>query len=320
MAASMPPVQRHQRPDPIRGLVRKVAAVWLVLLASAAAHAQTGQPPAQGGFPDASFDVVFRKFTPPANAFAPYYSWDAQMGLDLTVARNGANAVDFMTVFQTVGTQNIGTRVSVGGTGYIIRASYARAYSPDLTVSAGVSHLSSHLTRDLDEKTAEERALGVPVPNVQDPSEYNVVFVRAVRRFPAWRLTPVIDFAIEPYNFRFNGGMVPTARPVYLATRWTLWRGSGGSLAAETQHEFGPRPWNQASLLLELYRRQQAEGRFQLFVTASPGHSLHVSPNVGGLRDGIAAGVRLQFLEREDPPEGQDDDLPVSEAEAEGEL
>jgi|SRR5579864_1442229 len=118
----MPSVQRH-RTDPIRGLVRKVAVVSLVMLASGAFHAQTIQPPAQGGFPDASFDVVFRKFTPPANAFTPYYSWDAQMGLDLTVARNGANAVDFTTLFQTVGTQNIGTRVSVGGTGYLIKAS-----------------------------------------------------------------------------------------------------------------------------------------------------------------------------------------------------
>jgi hypothetical protein len=294
----MPPVQRQRRTDPVRGLLRSVTAVGLVLLAAGAAHAQTGQPPAQGGFPDASFDVVFRKFTPPANAFAPYYSWDAQLGLDLTVARHGANAVDFTTVFQTVGTQSIGSRVSVGGTGYIIRASYARTYSPGLTVSAGVSHLSSHLTRDLDEKTAEERALGVPVPEVQDPSEYNVVFIRAVRRFPRWRLTPVIDLAVEPYNFRFNGSAVAPARPVYLATRWTLWRGSGGSLAAETQHEFGVRPWNEVSLFLELYRRQQAEGRFQLFVTASPGHSLHVSPNVGGLRDGIAAGVRLRFVSR----------------------
>ena len=294
----MPPVQRQRRTDPIRGLVRTVVAVWLMLLACRAAHAQTSQPPAQGGFPDASFDLMFRKFTPPASAFAPYYSWDAQMGLDLTVARNGANAVDFTTVFQTVGTENIGTRVSVGGTGYIIRASYARTFSPELTVSVGVSHLSSHLTRDLDTKTEEERALGLPVPVVQDPSEYNVVFVRAVRRFPRWRLTPVIDLVVEPYNFRFNGSMAPTVRPVYLATRWMLWRGSGASLAAETQQEFGPRPWNQVSLFLELYRRQQAEGRFQLFVTASPGDSLHVSPNVGALRDGIAAGVRLRFLER----------------------
>jgi hypothetical protein len=285
------------RTGPIAGLLRSVAAVGLVLRAAAPAQAQSGPPP-QGGFPDASFDVVFQKFVPPANAFSPYYSWDARMGLDLTVARNGANVVDFATVFQTVGTQNIRSKVRVGGTGYIIRASYARTMSPELTLSAGVSHLSSHLTRDLDTKTAEERALGLPVPQVQDPSEYNVVFFRAVRRVPRWRLTPVFDLVIEPYNFRFNGSRADTVRPICLSTRWTLWRGAGGSLAAETQHEFGPRPWNQASLFLELYRRQQAEGRFQVFVTASPGHSLHVSPNVGGVRDGIAAGVRLRFVSR----------------------
>ena len=158
------------RTGSIAGLCRNAAAVVLMVLVAGSAHAQSAQPQ-QGGFPDASFDVVFQKFVPPANVFSPILSWDARMGLDLTVARSGANVVDFTTVFQTVGTQNIRSKVSVGGTGYIIRASYARTMSQDLTLSGGVSHLSSHLTRDLDTKTAEERALGLPVPEVQDPSE-----------------------------------------------------------------------------------------------------------------------------------------------------
>jgi hypothetical protein len=277
------------------GIVAAVlATLWLVTTAVPAA-AQTPMPPAQGGFPDASFDVTFLKFMPPANVYSPFYSWDAHMALDLTVARNGRNVVSFATEFQTAGTENLGTKVSVGGTGYIIRATYTRVWSPDLALSVGVSHLSSHLTRDLDAKTAEARARGLPIPNVQDPSEYNVLFFRASHRFSTWPHAPVIDVAIEPLNFRFDGRKADSVRPIYMATNLTLWRGHEKSLVAETHHEFGTRPWNQFSLFLELYARHQAEGRFQIFLTASPGHSLHVSPNVGAVRDGIAAGVRLAF-------------------------
>jgi hypothetical protein len=271
-----------------------LATAWLVTTAAPAA-AQAATPPVQGGFPDASFGVTFLKFIPPANVYSPFYSWDAHMALDLTVARNGPNVVAFAAEFQTVGTENLGTKVSVGGTGYIIRAAYTRVWSPDLALSVGVSHLSSHLTRDLDAKTAEARARGLPIPQVQDPSEYNVLFFRGSHRFSTWPHAPVIDVAVEPLNFRFNGSRAALVRPIYIATNLMLWKGHEKALVAETHHEFGTRPWNQVSLFLELYARHQAEGRFQIFVTASPGHSLHVSPNVGALRDGIAAGVRLTF-------------------------
>jgi hypothetical protein len=279
-------------------LLTQIAVGTLVLLSAAAAGAQTALPPTQGGFPEATFGVTFRKFTPPTNAFSPYDSWDAQMALDLTVARRGATAVKVTTVFETVGTENLGTRVSVGGTGYVIRAGFERTLSPKTTISVGVSHLSSHLTRDLDAVTAEQRALGIPVPVVVDPSEYNVVFLRAERRFTASRFTPVVGVTLAPFNFKFNGNHAAAARPLFIETRWTLWQRGSGLLAAETQHEIGPRAWNQVSLVLELYRRQQTSGRFQLFFSASPGHDLHVSPFVGGVRDGIAAGVRLKFESR----------------------
>lgn len=44
----------------------------------------------QGGFPDASFGVMFRKYTLPKNTFSPFYAWDAHMALDLTVFRKGS--------------------------------------------------------------------------------------------------------------------------------------------------------------------------------------------------------------------------------------
>jgi len=236
----------------------------------------TGDTQAEGAFPDAAFNAAFKKYTPPRTIFSPYYSWDAHLALNVTVVRKGSGAVSFRSLFQTAGTENIGSKVGVGGTGYLFHVAYVHRRSDDFALSTGLAHLSSHLTRDLDKKLAEESALGRAAPAVDDPSEYNVPFV-------------------EPINFRFNGSGARYVRPIYLHTGWTLWRGSQKSLVAETQHEIGQRPFNVVSLSLQLYTRNQTEGRFQLFVTASPGHRLHVSPNVGGLRDGIAFGARMTF-------------------------
>jgi hypothetical protein len=251
--------------------------------------------PGQGGFPDASFDAAFRKYTPPKNIFSPFYSWDAQMALNLAVFRKGPGAVSFQGIFQSVGTENLGPKVSVGGTGYVLGLGYVHTYSADFKLSAGIAHLSSHLTRDLDDKLEEETGKGAEIPIVADPSEYNVFFFKAYRKFPAYRFTPELEIAVEPVNFNFNGGRRDYVRPIYLGTRSTLWQGNEKSIVAETQHEIGKNPINNFCLLFELYPRNQPEGRFQIFVSASPGHNLHVSPNIGGLRDGIAFGIRMHF-------------------------
>ena len=249
----------------------------------------------QGGFPDASFEAAFRKYMPPKNIFSPFFAWDAHMVLNLTVFRKGSSAVNFQGVFQSVGTENLGSRVSVGGTGYVLGLGYVHTYSADFTLSAGITHLSSHLTRDLDDKLDEETGKGATIPIVADPSEYNVFFFKAYRRFSAWRFTPEVQIAVEPMNFNFNGGRRDYVRPVYLATRSTLWKGGEKSIVAETQHEIGKNSFNNFSVSFELYARNQPEGRFQIFVSASPGHNLHVSPNIGALRDGIAFGIRMHF-------------------------
>ena len=75
-----------------------------------------------------------------------------------------------------------------------------KSYSTDFTLSAGLAHLSSHLTRDLDEKLEEMRSAGVPVPVVADPSEYNVFYVLGVRRLSTWRFTPELEIVVEPVN------------------------------------------------------------------------------------------------------------------------
>jgi hypothetical protein len=251
--------------------------------------------PGQGGFPDASFDAAFRKYTPPKNVFSPFYSWDAHMALNLTVFRKGPGAVSFQGVFQSVGTENLGAKVSVGGTGYVLGLGYVHTYSADFKLSAGIAHLSSHLTRDLDDKLEEETGKGATIPIVTDPDEYNVFFFKAYRRFSSWRFTPELEIAIEPVNFRFNGSRPGYVRPVYLGSRSTLWHGNQKSIVAGTQHEIGKNPLNNFYLSFEVFARNQPEGRFQIFVSASPGHNLHVSPNIGGSRDGIAFGIRMHF-------------------------
>jgi hypothetical protein len=270
----------------------------LYLLVPTAAEAQSrGNSPSetQGGFPDASFDATFRKYTPPESIFSPFYSWDAHMALDVTVFRKSSGAVNFTGVFQTIGTENLGSKVGVGGTGYLLGAGYVHTYSADFKLSAGITHLSSHLTRDLDEKLDAERQRGATIPVVTDPDEYNVLFFKGYRKLSSRPFTPELEIIVAPLDFRFNGGPRRHIRPVYLGTRLTLWQGNQKSIMAETQHEIGDNPFNNFSLLLELYARNQPEGRFRIFVSASPGQGFHVSPNIGGLRDGIAFGMRMRF-------------------------
>ena len=150
--------------------------------------------------------------------------------------RKGSDAVSFQGIFQSVGTENLGPKVSVGGTGYVLGLGYVHTYSADFKLSAGIAHLSSHLTRDLDDKLEEETGKGAAIPLVEDPSEYNVFFFKAYRKFSAYRFTPELEIAVEPVNFNFNGGRRDYVRPVYLGTRSTLWQGSQKSIVAGTQH------------------------------------------------------------------------------------
>jgi hypothetical protein len=274
-------------------------AVAALTLLPAAAGAQSAPAPdrdeANGPFSGAVFDAQFRKYTPPRSAFSPFYSWDATMGLDVTVFRHGRHAIDFVSVFESVGTESLGSRIGVGGTGYILGFGYTRTIGDRSTVAAGIQHLSTHLTRDLDQKDREERALGNPIPGTGDRTEYNVLFLRATRTFPAAPLRPTIGVTLDPFNFELNGTTGGYVRPLYLTTLSTLWQAGDRTLALETQHEIGRNPYNAATLRLEMFHRDSAGGRLALLVTAAPGHHLHVSPNIGGRLDGIAAGFSMRF-------------------------
>jgi hypothetical protein len=283
-----------------RAATTGILSAALCLALTGAAEAQPPDPAAvqaagQGVLPDASFEIAFRKYTPPENVLSPFYSWDAHMTLRLTAFRRGRGALDVLGLIQTIGTENLGSRVSVGGTGYILGLGYVHRRTRELELSAGFLHLSSHLTRDLDQKDAEERRKGSIIPTVADPPEYNVLFVKAHRTFSSSPLTPEIEVALEPINFRFDGGRHGYVRPIYIGARATLLRSGGKSLVAETHHEIGRNSFSLFSVVLELFPRGQNEGRFQMFLNLSPGHSLRVSPNIGGVRDGIAVGIRAKF-------------------------
>lgn len=272
----------------------------LCLLASSDVEAQApasslADAAPQGLFPDAALDAAFRKYTPPRNVFSPYYSWDGQMALDVTVVRRGRGALAFSSLFQTVGTENITKRVSVGGTGYLLGLRYVHTRSKRFQLSSGLAHFSSHLTRDLDDKTEEQRASGAPVPDVDDPSEYNVLYVSGRWTLHSRPFTPELELVIQPINFRFDGGQADYVRPVYLGTRWTLWRGDHQAVRAETEQEIGRDSFINLSLVFALHPRNQTEGPFQVFVSGSPGGKVRVSPRIGALRGGIAFGVRLRF-------------------------
>jgi hypothetical protein len=276
-----------------------IAAAALLLLPAAAGAQPASEPAAtpqvQGPFPDAVFDAQFRKYTPPRNDFSPFYSWDANIGLDVTLLREGRHAVNFVSAFESVGTENLGSRIGVGGTGYILGFGYTRTVRPRVAVTAGIQHLSTHLTRDLDQKDREERANGDPIPGTGDRTEYNVLFLRVTRAFTSAPLQPTIGVTLDPITFELNGAAGGYVRPLYVTSRSTLWRDADRTLALETEHEVGHNAYNAFTLRLEMFRRDQAEGRLALLVAAAPGHHLHVSPNIGGRLDGVAVGFSMRF-------------------------
>jgi hypothetical protein len=266
-------------------------AAALVFLAPAVATAQTDD----GAFPEASFDAAFRKFVGPETEFSPFYSWDAHLGLDLTIVRSGRNAVNFVGIFQSVGTENLGSQISVGGTGYIVAFGYSRRISEHVEASAGIRHLSTHLTRDLDDKDSEQRALGRAIPHGEDLNEYNVLFFSVSRDFPSVLFAPAISVTVDPVNFELDGNLGGYVRPLYVTSRLSLWKRGTTALALETEHEIGNNPYNNFTLRLEMFPRNQPQGRFAVIVAVAPGDGLHVSPNIGGRRDGVALGVTMRF-------------------------
>lgn len=273
----------------------------LGILASAvlprAALAQPGPPEAehpQGVLPDARFHVVFRKLAPNARAFAPFHSWDAAMNLDATVFRKGVHGVNATTIMQTEGTENLGSQISVGVTRYFLGFGYVNTSFP-VTLSVAFRHLSSHPTRDLDRKEAEITSGGGHIPTVADPSDLNVVYVKAAGTLDRVPFKPRISVVFTPVSFRFRGGEAAEVRPLFAETSWPLLVVRHAAVVLETQHEVGSNGFDTYTLGLDLEKRGESRGRLRIFLSVSPGGGFHVSPHVGGVVDGGALGVRVSL-------------------------
>jgi hypothetical protein len=275
-----------------------VAAILLASPAVSVAHAQESQPEEKtsGVLTDAQFSISFRKYTPPADEFSPFYSWDAEMALDFAAVRHGADAVDASALIQTVGTGNVGSKVSVGATGYVLGFEYVHTIRRT-KLAAGYRHLSSHLTRDLTDKEEEVRQLGGSVPAVYDPSQFNIVYVSGSTTLSLVPFTPEILVSVAPVAFRFNNSPTGNVRRVSASTEWALWQGRDNGLAVATEHEWGSNSFNRYSLEFDMMREHRRKGRFQTILSITPGHELHVSPYIGAVMDGVALEVQLNFFD-----------------------
>lgn len=248
----------------------------------------------EGVLPEAVVHVEYRKYVPPSRAYSPFYSWDTSLGLDATAFRTGAHGIDFAAIIQTVGTENLGTRIGVGAARYMIGFGYVNASRP-VTFSLGFRHLSSHLTRDLDEKEDEVRSRGGVVPATDDSLDSNIVYIKAAGTLSKVPFTPDIAVLVAPTNFRLGGGQLGHVRPFYAETQWHLWGGRLAALVIETRHELGSNAYDAYTLRIDLARQGESIGRFQVLLSVAPGESIHVSPHLGGIADGVALGVRLRL-------------------------
>jgi hypothetical protein len=269
----------------------------LGILVPTTAGAQAGSQIAvepQGVLPQSVVQVEFRKYVPPSRVYSPFFSWDALLGVDATAFRKGPHGIDIAAVIQSVGTENLGSRISIGAARYMLGFGYVNASRP-VTFSLGFRHLSSHLTRDLDEKEAEVRHRGGEVPSVDDALDSNIVYVKGAGTLSRVLFRPEIVVLVAPVNFRLGGGELGYVRPFYAETRWRLWANRAAALVLETRHELGTNPFNDFTLRIDLARQDESVGRFQILLSVAPGESFHVSPHLGGVADGVTLGVRLRL-------------------------
>lgn len=248
----------------------------------------------QGFFPDTVFTASWAKFFPPRTPYSDFFSWQATMGTDMTVVRKGRSQLNFKAEFQTVGTKNVGHKVSIAGTGYILEGRYTFSVSEDTKLSGGIGHLSEHFTTDFGNLVIDEKRNKVPIPAFT-ATDLNVFFFQVSKRFSHRRLQPEVLVRIQPVGFRFRGAHYRYDRPVYLMAEITPWRGHEKRVVIGAKGEFGNNGFKEFYARLELDAKNQREGRFQPFISYSPGKGLHVSPNDGWHRDGLLMGVKFLF-------------------------
>jgi hypothetical protein len=263
------------------------------VIAPITAAAQPSRSPSQpisGILPDATVSVLFRKYVAPRTEFSPLAAWDAHLALGMTLFRGAVGDFTLGADLQTVGLEQRGGKLRVTGVGYLFSLAYERRVSGTLAGMAGINHFSSHLTRELDQQLESAIERGARLPRVRDPAEYNVPFVGIRTKLNRLPFSPAVEVVAQPVNLALAAPEAGAVRPLFVATRWSLWTGGRHGLTAETAHEVGRRGFNDIAVFYRV-----ADDRLSVFVSVSPGRGAHVSPRIGGLRDGLAAGLRIAF-------------------------
>lgn len=279
--------------------IKFILVLGILLATSSSVYAQnkpSNSKPPTGAFPEASFGGLFEKNLPPRNDYSPFSAWRAEMKIGIVIYRSNSahHEIYFDNMFQTIGTEKRGPKIKVAGTVYVFGANYRYRFSDDCYISGGVVHLSSHFAEDLRTVILDVLHRGGKVPEL-DASDLNVFFLEGFKRVISLPLEPEFRLRIQPVGFRFHGDSYRYNKPVYLATQATLLKGHEKRFVFATQHEFGDNGFNEYSVRLELFAKNQREGRFQVFVSYSPGEGLQISSNDGQHRNGFKAGLKLFF-------------------------
>lgn len=265
--------------------------LWGLGIQICLAQSQNGKP--QGMFPEASFYAEFNKHFE-RDIFRAFYSWEGRMGTDVGVFRKGKQAAFFKNEFLTVGGETTDNRINIVGTSYILEGRYQFSFTKCFHLAGGMAHNSSHLTQDLTDLVWRETMLGKKVPKIEI-EDLNVIFGELKLDSP-WRYSPKIKIRIQPINLRgLQGGSSRYDLPAYLSIEETLWQGKQKRVVVTAQHEFGKETLNDFSAGLELFAKNQEEGRLQLFAGWAPGSGLRMSTNKAWHKDGFRIGLRIVF-------------------------
>lgn len=269
--------------------------VLLILLSAGSfLNAQSGVgKETQGVLPGARFYGDFGKHLE-HDIFRPFFSWEGRMGLDSAMYRRGRHAAFFKTEILTVGGKMTQSRINIVGTSYLLEGRYQFSILKNVQLAGGMAHNSSHLTQDLAELVLREIKRGKRIPQI-NTGDLNVIFGEI-----KWQTTlpfkPQVMVRIQPLNFRgLRGGSSRYDLPIYLVFEETLWGGKEKRVVAATQHEIGKGGFSDFSVRLELFARNQKEGRLQLLAGGSPGSGLHMSTNYPWYKEGFRVGLRLVF-------------------------
>ncbi len=274
----------------------KVCILALMMFCASSLYAQEIDA-VPGAFTWARFYGQFSRYAN-HNDFSPYANWDARTGGKFDIFQKGKNGVFFNFDFQVIGAEMLHNKVNTTGASYGFGFADRYSISRELYVSVGFDHRSTHFGKDFDAVVLTQRLLNQFIP-VVDTSDMNTVFGEVGFSLPSLPFKPFVAFHFQPASFegmRFEGGLKYYERPLATDVQFTLWRGEESRFVIENQSEIGPGGFTYTEGRMELFARNQDEGRFQLFVGGVPGGGIYQSINYGWYRGGAQIGIRVPIV------------------------